>query len=131
MAPQNATKSKIRQCSLLKTDQFQTESLETPLSFIQTFQLIDKILDVNRNHPSLEKFRDLAKLDPESNFSIEKGLVLYQGKLVVPEGHVLIVDLIKEAHDQPSVAHPGCKKPYIYFKIVIIGKECTPLLKDS
>lgn len=110
VVPQDLTKSSIRNRSLLKQDQVQEYPFETCISFIESFQLVNQLLDTNRRHPSLQIARNKAEKDPNSTYKIEEGLLLHQGRLVIPDNHSLITELIKEAHNQPSVAHPGCKK---------------------
>ena len=41
---------------------------------------------------------------------LEDGLLLYNERLVIPETDHLRTDLIKEAHEQVSTAHPGQDK---------------------
>ncbi|KAI1001697.1 hypothetical protein K3495_g6500 [Podosphaera aphanis] len=110
VTPQDILKSKSRQRSLLKSHQVEDGPFETYIAFIETFQLVNRILEANRQHPSLKETRDLVSKNTESPFRIEEDLLLYQGRLVVPDVPNLQTDLIREAHDQPSVAHPGCKK---------------------
>jgi hypothetical protein len=59
--------------------------------------LINCILTVNRTAKSLKTLRDQAtKSDP--NLEMEKGLLLYQEQLIVPDVNNLQTELIREAH---------------------------------
>jgi hypothetical protein len=53
----------------------------------------------NRTSNSLQALRTQATSTTPGDFSLINGLLLYQGKLVVPTDDQLIVDLIREAHD--------------------------------
>ncbi|KAI0991384.1 hypothetical protein K3495_g16803, partial [Podosphaera aphanis] len=110
VTPQDIVKSKSRNQALLKNHQIEENPFETSIAFMETFQLVDKILDANRNDPSLQSSRVDATNNTDSLYKIEDNLLLYQGRLVVPNVENLQTNLIREAHDQPSVAHPGCKK---------------------
>ena len=49
----------------------------------------------------------------EGSFSLTDGLLLRNGRLVLPADSIdetLLADLIREAHDQVSSAHPGQSK---------------------
>ena len=73
--------------------------------------LINRILQANRMAESLQALRAQAEeRDPE--LTLEDGLLLYNERLVVPETDHLRTDLIKEAHEQVSTAHPGQDKTY-------------------
>lgn len=74
-----------------------------------TTAIIDRLLQANRTTPSLEALRTQARDRPEK-FTLENGLLLYQGRLVVPDTGPLRAHLIREVHDQPSTAHPGRDK---------------------
>jgi hypothetical protein len=74
--------------------------------------LTDRILKANREVDSLEALRTQAQEPDEEDYVLEDGLLLYQGRLVVPGDELLQTALIKEAHDQISSAHPGRNKTY-------------------
>jgi len=82
--------------------------------FDETPDLIDRIHAGNRNAPSLEALRKQVLVSPahEENFTLEDGLLLYNGRLVMPNSPRLRTDLIREAHAQVSTAHPGRDKTY-------------------
>ena len=44
-------------------------------------------------------------------------MLLYQGRLVVPDVDNLRTDLVREAHEQPSTAYLGTKKTYELLKV--------------
>jgi hypothetical protein len=65
-----------------------------------SFGLIDKLLRRNRISPNLQESRKKAlnkKSDPD--FILRNDLLLYQGRLVVPDEDNLRTRLIKEAYD--------------------------------
>ena len=68
--------------------------------------LIDSLLTANRTASSLTDLRKKAD-NPQSNFDIRNGLLLYQDRLVVPDHENLRTEIIREAHAQKSTAHPG------------------------
>ena len=71
--------------------------------------LVDRVLIANRTTESLEALRIQARRE-DQDFILSDGLLFYQDKLVVPAVDNLITDLIREAHDQISSAHPGKSK---------------------
>src|ERR1700721_4840070 len=77
----------------------------------EPIELVDRILRQNREAPSLQALREQA-LREDSEFTIEDGLLLNSRRLVVPDTDYLRTELIKEAHNQVSTAHPGKDKTY-------------------
>jgi transposase InsO family protein len=77
----------------------------------ESIDLIDRILRANRTSETLAEYREKASEDGE-NWRLRDGLVLYRNRLVVPEDDNLRTDLIKEVHQQLSMAHPGRNKTY-------------------
>lgn len=75
----------------------------------QTLHLVDRILRANRSDPTLESYRNKASGDDE-DWTMKDGLVLFKGRLAIPEDNELKVKLVDEIHKQPSVAHPGKAK---------------------
>jgi transposase InsO family protein len=74
--------------------------------------LVNRLLIANRTTESLQALRAQAERG-EGGFTLTDGLLLRNGCLVVPTNstdETLIVDLIREAHDQISSAHPGKSK---------------------
>jgi hypothetical protein len=75
-------------------------------------ELIDLIRQANQTSPELEEYRQLAKKG-HSAWEVKDGLLVRQGKLVVPasfKGRYLRTELIKEAHSTIVTAHPGQTK---------------------
>jgi hypothetical protein len=70
-------------------------------------ELVDQILKANREHDSLQKYRDLTG---QKGWELRQGLLLQWGKLVVPDSGQLQTQLIQEAHSTPTTAHPGKTK---------------------
>jgi len=76
-----------------------------------TISILDEVTNLNRTAASLESLRADANKE-DSPYTVENGLLLYDGRLVVPieEDDTLRARLLKEIHDQPSMAHPGQRK---------------------
>ena len=90
----------------------ETEDQEEILPLEESMALTDRLLQANREAPSLDALRAQAQ-DSEGDFTLEEGLLLYTGRLVIPLGDQnLTTELIKEAHTQVSTAHPGRDKTY-------------------
>jgi hypothetical protein len=88
--------------------------LEEP-EFDESLGLMDKILRANRESGSLQALRAQAQAQAEAEdgeLTMEEGLLLYSGRLIVPDVENLRTELIREAHDQISTAHPGRDKTY-------------------
>ena len=102
---------------LLKKENLSEEVLEqlhsdvrTSLHVLDSVQLIDSLLLANRTDPSLEEFR-IASKEKESPYSLENGLVLYEGRLLVPDTpDNLRTLIIQECHVTMASAHPGARK---------------------
>jgi hypothetical protein len=71
--------------------------------------IIERVLQVNRHHESLEENRRQARTG-HRHWSMDQGLLLFNGKLVVPDDGDLRARLLDEIHRQPSTAHPGRNK---------------------
>jgi hypothetical protein len=74
--------------------------------------LINRLLIANRTTGSLEALRKQAERG-RKGFSLSSGLLLCNRRLIVPidgTNKSLIADLIREAYDQVSSAHPGQAK---------------------
>ena len=70
-------------------------------------KLINQVLKANREHDSLQKYRDLISAN---GWEIKQGLLLHWGKLVVPDVDHLRTKLIHEAHATLATAHPSRAK---------------------
>ena len=123
VAQQDGVKEKYRTRSFLSQDQIDPKVLQdlgievdtlSPIqeedSLDETDGLVERILHKNRTAPSLQALREQAKRG-DNDFALEDGLLLYSGRLVVPTSQVR-TELIREAHDQVSTAHPGKNKTY-------------------
>ncbi len=84
-------------------------------SFLDTVTVVDRVLRANRNEPSLEALRNQAAKS-DRYLTLYEGILLYQGKVVVPDVDCLRTHLIREVHDQISTAHPGRDKTYKLLK---------------
>jgi transposase InsO family protein len=74
--------------------------------------LIDRIIQANKGSDSLDALRTQARSTEPGELTLEDGLLLYAGRLVIPRINNIITDLVKEAHCQVSTAHPGRDKTY-------------------
>ena len=66
-------------------------------SLDETDKLVERILHKNRIAPSLQALREQAKRG-DNDFALEDGLLLYNGRLVVPTSQVRM-ELIREAYN--------------------------------
>lgn len=127
VTPQDKIKAENRTCTLLHADQIDPEVLrdcgipinEIDISPVEDESeleddlfIIDRLLQANRTNKSLELSRERARRDPTSGLTLDDGLLMYQGRLVIPVDGTLTTDLIREAHEQISMAHPGRDKTY-------------------
>ena len=80
-------------------------------------RVVDQVLQANRNSLSLQALRKqalrfLTDDDETSPYSMEGDLLLFEGRLVVPDTDNLRTLLVREAHDHVITAHPSAKKTY-------------------
>jgi hypothetical protein len=73
--------------------------------------LTERILALNRTALSLASLRDWASKEG-SPYELKNEILTYNGRLVLPvrEEESLVAELLREIHEQASVAHPGEKK---------------------
>ena len=124
---QDGVKAQYRTRALLSQDQIDPQVLQDLGIEVDEFSLcpidedvldepvtlIDRIIQANRGAPSLAALRAQAeRMTEDQDFVLEDGLLLYDGRLVVPDVNNLRTALIREAHDQISTAHPGRDKTY-------------------
>jgi hypothetical protein len=116
--PSGALKAYLRTKALLQPDQVDPQIRDTmeihALDEIihESTLLVDRLLTANRTASSLQALRKQAERG-EEGFSLADGLPLYNRRLVVLTDwtdDALIADLIREAHNQISSAHPGQAK---------------------
>ena len=72
--------------------------------------IMDRILQANRTNQDLQELRDKATEKGETTYSLQDGLLLAKGCVVVPDTDGLRMLLIRKAHDQKTTAHAGRKK---------------------
>jgi transposase InsO family protein len=72
--------------------------------------IVPRLILANQQHDSIEEYRELARKDGAGHWTIENGLLQYDGRLVVPDDGDLRARLLDEIHRQPSTAHPGQEK---------------------
>lgn len=72
--------------------------------------VVDEILSTNCNTPSLQSLRKQATSIDSGPLTLERGVLLYNDRLIVPDTDNLRILLIREAHDQISTAHPSANK---------------------
>ena len=73
------------------------------------YQLVDRILQANRSHESLDQYRQMARKE-EQGWKLQDSLLTQFGKLMVPDMDALQTHLINEAHSTPVTVHPGKTK---------------------
>jgi RNase H-like domain found in reverse transcriptase/Reverse transcriptase (RNA-dependent DNA polymerase)/Integrase zinc binding domain/Integrase core domain/Retroviral aspartyl protease len=116
---QDKVKSQIRNQALLKPEQLDPQirkhlqDFPSPAgeinNFMESIPLINAILDKNKTAEVLAPLRAAAS-DGHPDLVLEDGLLLFKGKLMVPDVDDLRTHLVREAHCQVSTAHPGKNK---------------------
>ena len=71
---------------------------------------INQVLAANRNSPSLQALRRQALYETPGKLLIERDLLLFNGRLIVPDTDNLRTLIIREVHDQVFTAHSSAKK---------------------
>ena len=122
---QTAAKLRLRQSQLLKDRNIDPAILyqgqeQVTINYVKlaidlcpisdTTDLVDRIRQANLTESSLQALRAQASTLDEDCFSLKDGLLLFKGRLVVPDVGQLRGLLIREVHDQVSVGHPGRNK---------------------
>jgi hypothetical protein len=75
------------------------------------FVLVDKLLEANRSHPSMEQFWQKATRQDEPHFTSVGGRnVLYKRRLIVPDFENLRTWIVDDVHSRTITAHPGRNK---------------------
>jgi hypothetical protein len=75
----------------------------------EPLMLVDLMLQTNRHTTTLEPFRELAR-NGHAHLELKGELLLYQGRLFVPEDDQLRTKLLNEIHATLPAAHPGRNK---------------------
>lgn len=73
-------------------------------------ELINALMKANREHPSLEAYRERARRGDKDFTFHDEAYVAYQGRLVVPEYDNLRTKIIRDVHGTQVTAHPGKHK---------------------
>jgi transposase InsO family protein len=111
---QQVMKKGAREQVMLPTQTLSTEvqqELEATMAPIaEPLVLTDQVLQANRKSLSLQGLRELSTQDNEDTYTLQDGLLLADGRLVVPDEDQLRLRIIREVHDQKATAHPGRKK---------------------
>ena len=83
-----------------------------PLSIeqVQDPEITERAQLANRQSPELEELRQLAAGETDPRWSIRDGLLLFEGRLEIPDEGDLRARLLDEMHRQPLTAHPGIEK---------------------
>jgi transposase InsO family protein len=71
--------------------------------------LLNRLFQANKTHESLQEHRATISED-DSPWTLEDDLLLYKGRLAVPDDGDLRARLLDEIHRQKSSAHPGINK---------------------
>lgn len=98
---------------LLSKEQFpeHTEPLSLAPLELPAQPLVERLRNANQNAPELHEQRALAEAGSD-NWKMEQGLLLFNGRLVVPTDNSLKVELLREAHDKPASGHPGERRTW-------------------
>lgn len=103
-APEGGEDALPRVCTLDLADDNDTRLAGTG------YNLVADLLKANKEDPALEGYRHKAT-EQDSGFTLLQGqILLYQGRLVVPEQNDLRTRAIRECHDGIGTAHPGRNK---------------------
>jgi transposase InsO family protein/predicted aspartyl protease len=107
---------------------FTMDSETRPTMIADSFELIESLKQTNR-----DSFSTLQERLPVG-YSIQNRLLLYQNRLCVLRNTPLCTRLIKEAHEQPSSAHPGGTKTYQLlapkYYWIGMGSDCKQYVKN-
>ena len=71
---------------------------------------IDQVLQANRNSPALQELREKATEEGETVYSLQDGLLLANGCVMMPDQDNLWTQVIRKVHDQKAMAYPGERK---------------------
>ncbi|KAI9035028.1 integrase zinc binding domain-containing protein [Aspergillus affinis] len=103
MIPDDALEQAIRDERTLTTQLCILENLEG-------IKIVNQVLAANRSAPSLEGQRAQAQ-ELSDNWSLQDGLLLHQGRLVIPEEDLeLRTRLLEKIYSQRLTAYPGRMK---------------------
>lgn len=84
---------------------------DAPAPEMSGLELVDKLIEMNKTSESLDEYREKASDGTRSEFSLTSGgILLYKGRLVVPEDDNLRTAILREVHTRISTAHPGRNK---------------------
>jgi hypothetical protein len=74
----------------------------------------ESILEEIRQDAAIQKLREEVTNNPGSKpgFSIQQGILLYQGRLVLSASSTAIPQLLKEFHETPMGGHSGFLRTY-------------------
>ncbi|CAJ2640536.1 unnamed protein product [Trifolium pratense] len=77
-------------------------------------RVLDKILDEISRDVSVQKLLAEVMTDPSAKpgFSVQQGVLLYQGRLVIGPQSYIIPKLLKEFHETPIGGHSGFLRTY-------------------
>lgn len=80
----------------------------------RTFDLIADLRQANANHPELLAWKQSIHEEAEtpSAFLFKDGLLLYNGRLVIPSDSPLRIQLLKELHSSPVGGHAGISRTF-------------------
>jgi hypothetical protein len=130
--PQNEVKLAYRTKALLPLENLDPmvredlgiKQLVATADSYESLGVIDRVLNANRTADSLANLRRDAEKGLRK-LSLQDGLLLVKGKLIVPDVDTLRTDLIREAHSQVSTAHPGRNKTVLLLRSRYYWKGMT------
>jgi transposase InsO family protein len=71
--------------------------------------IVARVVQANLRDQDCEEYRELAK-EGSADWLMDEGLLLFKGRVYVPDKEDLRARLLDEIHRQPSMAHPGKNK---------------------
>lgn len=80
--------------------------------FFQRVDLWDDIKSASKDHPYMNRIRQLAHSNPGAPYTWRDDLVFYKGRVVVPPNTPLIPQLLKEFHDTRVGGHSGVLRTF-------------------
>ncbi|OMO96556.1 reverse transcriptase [Corchorus capsularis] len=76
------------------------------------FSFLDSLRHYYATSETGQQLLNQGQQDSNMGYSISDGLLFYQGKIVIPEGHELQSQLLHEYHGTPTGGHAGISKTY-------------------
>ena len=81
-----------------------------PVDTLAPDEIVERVKFLNRTSSELDSFRQMAREGSSSRWTLQDDLLLFDGRLEVPDEDDLRARLLDEIHRQPLTAHPGIEK---------------------